>query len=133
MLKAQPIEMITAPNFFKLIPEWSIIGGNSASIWFQLQVVDSLGTRRWLPATGALMKLEFMRARSTAVGQATQTFQKTAAQDASDKSLFRVDLSAQDSQMIISGSVKFLLTEGANTTSFQEAFILKRTLVGAGC
>jgi hypothetical protein len=133
MLKSQPIEMITSPNFFKIIPEWNIIGGNSSSIWFQLQVVDSLGTRRWLPATGAVMKLEFMRARSTAVGQTTQTFQKTAAQDAADKSMFRVDLSAADTQMIISGSVKFLLTEGAATTTFQESFILKRTLTGAGC
>ena len=133
MLQVVAIDMINTPNFFKQAVEWQVTSGNTASLWFQLQTVDSIGTRRYIPSAGALVKVEFMRARSTAVGQAAQTFQKTAAQDANDKSMFRIDLSAADTQNLISGTVKFLITEGANTTTVQQPYFIKKTLTGPGC
>jgi len=133
MLQVVAIDMINTPNFFKQATEWQVTSGNTASLWFQLQTVDSLGIRRYIPATGAIVRVEFMRARSTAVGQSAQTFQKTAAQDASDRSMFRIDVTAADTQSLISGTVKFLITEGANTSTAQQPYFIKKILTGPGC
>ena len=140
MLTAAPIQMISAPNFFSQLVEWQIIGGNSANIWFQLQVSDAIGTRRWIPAPGASVSVEFLRARTlqvqggvSSIPPTSQTFTKPATQLPDDRSMWSVNLLPADTSKIVSGSVVFVITEGANVTTFIVPYMIKRTLTSPGC
>lgn len=133
MLFVKPIEMISSPNFFSEAIEWSVVASSTGSFWFQIKVKDNLSIRRWIPAAGASIKVEFMRARSVAINQPSQTFSKTAVQDLQDKSLWRVDLTQQDTSLLISGTVRFILTEGSVVNVITQPYFVTKTMIGAGC
>jgi hypothetical protein len=133
MLFVKPIEMISSPNFFSEMVEWSVVASSSGSFWFQLKVKDNLSIRRWIPAAGASILVEFMRARAVAINQPSQTFSKTAVQDPQDKSLWRVDLTQQDTSLLISGTVRFILTEGSVVNVITQPYFVTKTMIGAGC
>lgn len=147
MLTAAPIQLINSPNFFSQLVQWEIVGGNSASLCFQIQINDNLPTRRWMPALGASIAVKFMRARQALqLGTLNnpgnvpnpalpldQSVTKTAVQDPNDRSLWTIALSATDTQAITSGTVQFTITEGSNTTTFQVPYMIKRIMNGSGC
>jgi H2-forming N5,N10-methylenetetrahydromethanopterin dehydrogenase-like enzyme len=127
MFKIIAIDMINSPNTFKE-GEWAVVPNTSARLWFQLQVDDSLGARRYIPAVGSTVAIEFQRARSlTASNPVQQTFSKNAIQNADDKSMFYIDLTTTDTQNIITGSVKVTFTESAKANVFiQNYFIVRK-------
>lgn len=125
--------MVSSPNFFVVRDQhWVLTGGNSDTLWGQLIINDDLGQRRYLPQGASVLKVVFMRARATQVGGTDQTITKTAILLPEDKSLFRIDLSAQDSNQIISGTVKFELTESGKTTTWNQHYFMVRNLTSQG-
>lgn len=137
--KAVPIDMITAPNYFAPLSEsrWTIIDPNAVTLWFQLQIEDSLGTRRYMVASGATMTVAFQRADSftlsqNALAQAAQGLSLPATANANDRSLFSLALTSQSVQTIVSGTVKFTLVESGVTTAWTQNHFLSKKLTAQG-
>ena len=93
-----------------------------------------------IPAVGASVSIEFLRARTlsaqgglSSIAPVAQTFTKPATQLPDDRSLWSVSLLSTDTSKIVSGSVVFIITEGTNVTTFTVPYMIKRTLVGPGC
>jgi hypothetical protein len=130
--QAKAIDMVDSPNFFKE-SLWETTPGNSTRLYFQLQIVDAMGERRYIPASGATMKAEFQRARSlSAMNPVSQSIQKNAIAIPEDKSMFYIDLNTADTQAIISGTVRFTLVESGVTTVFVQNYFVTRKPVTAG-
>lgn len=137
--KAVPLDMISAPNYFAPLaePRWTIIDPNAVTLWFQLQVSDTLGDRRYMVAGGATMQVTFQRADqiSTTQGLLTNTSQSvvlSATPHANDRSLFSMALTSQQVQTIVSGTVKFKLTESGLDTTWVQDHMLKKMLTNPG-
>jgi len=122
--KAVPIDMISEPNTFSVLPDdrWVIEGSNAKDLWFQLNVVDSLGERRYLVPSGSTLEVIFQRAdliesqgARRFLSNETRTVTKNAVAHADDASLFKVSLTSSDVSNIVSGTVKFVLTEPSAT------------------
>jgi hypothetical protein len=125
--KIVALDMVTPPNYYKEATQWEMTAGNASRFWFQLQIEDSLGTRRYIPLAGSTVKLEFTRIRTfDPLAPVSQTIQKNTIQNADDRSLFYTDISATDSQNILSGSVKVTLTEGGISNSFIQNYFVNR-------
>lgn len=131
-VKVSAVNMVSEPNYFFLQPNWSIVGGNATTLWLQLQISDELGTRRYVPQAGATLQVQFPRARSTSNLEVSQTISKAGAVNTDDRSLWKITLTSSDTQGIISGTVKFTLTEGSSSQTFVQNYFIKRTLTGAG-
>lgn len=126
------IDMIDSPNYFKETA-WQTTPGNPIRLYFQLQVKDSLGERRYMPASGSTVKVDFQRARSlSALNPTSQTVQKSAVQIPEDKSIFYVDLTSADTQAIITGTVKVTFVESGVTSIFLQNYFVTRKPVAAG-
>jgi hypothetical protein len=137
---AVPLDMIQAPNNFAVLESgmFSVIQPNATTLWFILQVSDSLGQRRYIPPTGSVLTVQFMRANQFTGSfqqptEVVQTVSKTATAHADDKSLFSVALTSQDVSTIKSGTVKFSLLSGGVTTAWHQNYALKKTLTDPGC
>lgn len=130
MFKIVALDMITVPNYFKTLTSWDFIAGNTARLWFELQIADSLGERRYIPAAGSQVKIEFPRARTQSIQNtpppSQQTITKIAAQDVSDKSFFYVDLLSTETPIILGGTVKVYLTESGVTSTFVQNYFVNR-------
>jgi hypothetical protein len=137
--KAIPLDMISAPNYFAPLEpsSWNIVSPNTQTLWFGLQVEDSLGARRYMVATGASLTVTFQRADSftTSQGKLTQTSQgidKLASAHANDRSLFSFSLTSQDVGSIVGGTVKFKLIEGATETIWLQNYLITKQLTSPG-
>lgn len=141
--KSVPLDMISAPNFWAPAKNnrWELIDPNAVTLWFRLNIVDSLGERSYVTASGAAMTVIFQRAdliqvdRSIIPQKLTNTAQsvtKTASVHATDKSLFSFTLTAQDVQNIVSGTVKFTLVESGVTTTWVQNYLLQKSLTSPG-
>jgi hypothetical protein len=128
--KLVAIDMIDSPNYFKE-SSWTTTPGNSVRLYCQLQIEDSLSARRYMPAAGSTVKVDFLRARSlSAINPVSQTIQKTAIQISEDKSLFYIDLTTTDTQNIISGTVKVTFTESGTVNVFlQNYFVVRKSII----
>ena len=132
MFKIVAIDMIDSPNAFKE-SSWSITPGTSTRLYFQLQIEDGLGSRRYIPATGSTVVIEFPRARSlTASNPVQQTISKSSIQIAEDKSMFYINLTTSDTQSIISGTVKVIFTESGQQNIFLQNYFVTRKPTTAG-
>jgi len=132
MFKIVAIDMIDIPNDFKE-GSWSITPSVATKLYFQLQVEDSLGARRYIPASGSTILVEFPRARSlTASNPVQQTISKSAIQLPDDKSLFYLNLTTTDTQNIISGTVKVTFTESGQQNIFLQNYFITRKPTIAG-
>lgn len=130
--KIVAIDMIDSPNYFKE-GKWETTPGNSTRLYFQLQIEDSLGARRYLPATGSTVRVDFLRARSlSATNPVSQTVQKNAIQIVEDKSLFYVDLTTADAQNIVSGTVRVTFVESGVTSVILQNYFVTRKPITAG-
>lgn len=145
--KIVPLDMIDAPNDFGVLPDtqWPIVGNNPLVLWFQFRKVDMLGERRYLVAGGGSVQLAFLRADTpgqpanlqtnsmfTPVSQ-VQTVTVVAVPYAGDQSLYSINLTSQQTQLIISGTVQVSLTEAGVTTVWNQNYLVKKTLALAGC
>lgn len=124
------IDMINSPNTFKE-GAWVTVPNTPTRLYFQLQVDDALGPRRYIPAVGSTVQIEFPRARSlTASNPVQQSITKNAIQITEDKSMFYIDLTTTDTQAIISGTVKVTFTESSKPNIFlQNYFVVRKSTV----
>lgn len=139
----QPVDVINAPNSFSVLPDnrWVTSGANAVTLWGILQIQDSLGTRRYIPASGATLQAVFMRKDALnltqtyplQVSSTTQNVTVNAVLNNSDRSLFSLVLTAQNAADVISGSVKFSLTESAITTTWVQDWLLQKKIPQIGC
>lgn len=137
MLNVQPIDMISAPNVFKPIDTWHIIGGNTKTLWLQLVTEDSLGERRYLPANGSVLRVIFERRpelspntiRGGALKQTIQTVEKIAIKS---EDMYHIDLTSADTTAILSGTVKFTLTESGRTQTWVQNWLITKELTDPG-
>jgi hypothetical protein len=120
------IDMINSPNTFKE-GAWTTTPNTSTRLYFQLQIDDALGARRYMPIPGSTVQIEFPRARSlSANNPVQQTITKNAIQIAEDKSMFYIDLTTADTQAIISGTVKVTFTESSKANIFLQNYFVVR-------
>lgn len=107
----QPVEY-TNVNLFLLISSWQVAHNSPATLSFVLQIVDGMGTRRFVPPAGTSVKVSFVKSRAAVSGSSAVMLSKTAVQLAptEDKSLFKIDLTAQDTATLITGGVSLQLT-----------------------
>jgi len=136
---AQPLDVISAPNFFAPQESWKITVPNAVTLWFQLIISDSLGERRYIAASGSALSVIFQRAdlisNSVSFGVPTNTAQsitKIAAFNTSDRSMLSFALTADESTKILSGTVKFQLVESGTTTVWVQNHLISRQLTSPG-
>lgn len=133
--QANPVEVIQAPNFYSYLPDrqWVITGGSQITLWGQLFIIDSLGTRRYVLPSTASLKVTFQRADSTASQSQPQTVVKTATPHVQDRSLFSFNLATSDTNLVIGGSVVFDIIDTAGApSSWIQNYGLKKLLVAPG-
>jgi len=124
--QVKPLDMILAPNYFAPLSDgrWMITDPNATTLWFQLEILDSLGPRRYLTGVGATLTATFMRMDALASNLGILT---------TDASLFSLALTTQQIQNIVSGTVQFALTEGAVVTTWNQNYLIQKTLTNPGC
>jgi hypothetical protein len=138
--KAIPVDMISAPNFWAPIDEgrWTITDPNAVTLWFQLQISDSLGDRRYLLGSGGTMTAIFQRADAYNVQipggltQTSQTITISCPVNANDRSLFTLPMTTQQVQGVVSGTVKFTMVESGVSTSWVQNYLIVKKLTSAG-
>ena len=134
-----PLDMITAPNYYAALPDgrWTVTSPSAATLWFQLQIVDALGTRRYIVGTGATLTVTFQRADilaqgQTALGATAQSVVVSAIPHSNDRSLFSMTLTTQNVQTLVSGAVKYRLVEGANDTTWLQDYGVQKRVTSPG-
>lgn len=135
-----PLDMVLAPNYFAPLGDvrWLITDPNPTTLWFQLGILDALGLRRYITAVGATLTATFMRmdALTSSLGILTSTPQTVAVNAtvfATDASLFSLALTTQQIQNIVSGTIQFSLTEGAVVTTWNQNWLIQKSLTNPGC
>jgi hypothetical protein len=125
-------------NNFSFTDSWQIPHGSKAVLYFMLTKADSIGTRRFIPPVGTVVKINFMRQRTvnqiTPGGTQAQTVSKIATVvDVKDSSIFSFTLSSQETATIISGGVQLVLDTAGDVSSYSVPYVVKKTMTGAGC
>jgi hypothetical protein len=140
MFKIQPIDMIAAPNSWAPIKDgvWTVVDPNPTTLWFQVLVVDSLGTRPYATATGASLSVTFRRADlieqdpQRKLARTAQSLTKTATFNAQNRSIGSIALTTQDVQKLTSGAAFFSFVESGTTTQWIQDWLVKRVLTSQG-
>ena len=134
-LSFSPVDMLLAPNNWSLLSQWSVLQGAAERLYLQLQVMDSLGVRRYIPASGTTVTLTFTRARSATLGttDTAQTVTVSCTSVTDDRSMWYADLTAAQVTTIITGTVKATVTEGTTVYVLNKAYAIKKTATGTGC
>lgn len=138
-----PISMISSPNNYTVLKDarWSIVSPNAQDLWGQLQVSDALGLRRYVPASGSTLSVVFQRGdlvstsstiRYDRLDTTTRSVTKNATLDSNDRSLIKIAMNTADIQGVMSGTVKFTLTEGAVVTTWVQNWALMKSLTDPG-
>jgi hypothetical protein len=131
VLGLQPIELFSA-NDFRQIDSWSIPSGTPKTIAFVLTKTDSLGTRRYIPATGSTVQLKVMRARAATSNSQAETITKTCVPRPEDKSMFEVSLTADDTKKMLSGGIQLVVTESGLVSSVNIPYVVKKVYSDPG-
>lgn len=141
-ISAIPLQVISAPNFFTELENdrWEITDPNAQTLWLQLAVDDSLGMRRYIPTAGATLSVIFQRSvefnldgvRINRLQSQDQTVTKTASANADDRSMWQINLTSADAVGILSGTVKFTLTESGTPNTWVQNYFLKKNLTEPG-
>lgn len=131
--KVQPINYFNE-NLFVPIDAWEIPNGSNCTIHFVLVISDSLGERRFIPPTGSQVSLSFTRARPAVVGSQSILISKNAVAliPTSDKSLFQVDLTSNETSQIITGGVKLTILMLGAEYSYSLPHLVKKNMSSPG-
>jgi hypothetical protein len=139
MFKIQPIEMIKESNYYSNIDQFVIPATGTCKLWFQLRIVDSLGERPYISASNDLLKLEFLRITKLSLDSGklygdSQTIEKTANPNTSNRSIFSVDLTSDNVVTIRSGSVRFYYKETTPNIEYKwvENYIARKDVIDPG-
>jgi hypothetical protein len=128
--KDVPISIISAPNYYSILPNnrWEVISPNAQNLSFQLRIVDGLGERPYVPASGSLMTVTFQRSNLIALSTVPtlpsnltytpRDVVKTPSQDPNNGSLYTIAMTTQDVTGIVSGSTLFTLVESGQSTTW---------------
>lgn len=123
----RPISFIDVNVFFP-IDEWEIPHGSYVTVYFQLMNKDVMGTRRYIPAAGSAVSLEWTRSRAASINQTSETITRPAIEVAptDDRSIYRVDLTADDTSKIASGGVLLKITENGVTKTTPIPYVISK-------
>lgn len=132
--------MISAPNSWAPIKEavWTVVDPNATTIWFQLLIVDSLGTRPYATATGSTLSVTFRRSDlleqdpQRKLARTAQSLTKTATFNAQNRALGSFTLTTQDVQKLTSGAAFFTFTESGSTTQWLQDWLVRKQLTSQG-
>lgn len=135
LLKLIPVNVISAPNFWSATKEsfWTVTANQPNDLWGLLTIVDSLGSRAYVPALGSTLQILFQR--GDYIGSITNqnlSVTKTAAMDTNNRALMKIGLIAQEATNIISGTAVFTLTEGAVVQKWTQNWAIKKINTSAG-
>lgn len=138
--KALPLDMISVPNYYGLSKDgmWVVTNQNQQTLWMALEISDSLGDRPYVPANGATLTWTFQRADLLSVNMGSlvntnQTLIKNATPNAANRSLWSVALTQLDSQVALSGTIKFTLLESGVPTVWLQNWVVKKLMTDPGC
>lgn len=133
-IKVVPIEMILAPNSWKVSTDkWTVTAGLADDLWGQITISDALGVRPYVPALGSTLQAVFQR--GDYIGSITNqhlTVTKVALMDTNFRSLVKIALTADEATNIISGTVVFTLTEGTSVEKWTQNWAVKKLNTTAG-
>jgi len=135
ILQVVPINMISVPNFWSISKDkfWQVTGGQAVDLWGMLTVVDSLGTRPYVPALGSSLQMLFQRGDYIGtVNNLNLSVTKTGAMDSNFRALVKFSLVAQEATNVTSGTVVFTLTEGVVVNKWGQNWGLKKLNTTAG-
>ena len=136
-----PIQMVSAPNYWAELggSRWEIVGPNAVDLWFRIDIVDTLGHRSYTTAPGALLSVTFQRSNSIAISTdmkqlsyTDRTVYKNALIDSNNRSLAKISLTTADVSGVVSGTVKFELTEGIAKSCWVQNWMLIKKPTDAG-
>lgn len=136
MISYQPIEVISLPNYFSSIDKWELKYDVASTLYARLTITDKLGERRYIPSSGSIVKITFMRSRSYAVGgydSEVQTFSVNGFIEGTDRSIVGFNLTKEQVNKIYPGTVIIELTENSSTQKLSKSFIIGVTKIGPGC
>lgn len=86
--------------------------------------------------TGQVVKAKFQRAKVAKLGQtaASQTFEVQAIPMAMDRSIWTLNMTAEQINLLVSGTVQFNVYNGNTVVQTINApYMIKKILTGAGC
>ena len=145
MFKAIPIEVLSSHNYYSPLPNgaWVITDPNQTSLSFRLDIDDALGQRPYVASSGSLISVIFQRASAISLIQSptnsfsiqqeeSQTVTKTASMDTNNPSIWSFSLTSQDVSAILSGTVKFTLTESSSSTTWLQNWAIQKELTSKG-
>jgi hypothetical protein len=136
ILKIVPINLITSPNFWSPTKDtfWQVTGAQATDLFGCITILDNLGQRVYVPASGSSLVALFQRGDLIGTNNNLhQTVTKVCTLDNNLRSLTKISLTAADATNIISGTVVFTLTEGLNIQKWTQNYAVKKLNTGAGC
>lgn len=129
----QPIEYYGNINDFSPVKNWDISSGSPTTLYFILTKTDALGTKRFIVDNSTTVNVLFLRSRPAKSGETAKTISKTAISVSSnDKSLFQINLSADDASTILSGSVQLVVAIGGAQNKSSVPYIVKKNISSPG-
>jgi hypothetical protein len=101
----QPID-VKDVNTFVSTTMFTVVNRAVNSLYFILLVTDGFGERRYVPPTGTVVSLGFVKSRpATASSSATMITKNATVPFVGDASMMKVDLTADESTALITGGL----------------------------
>ena len=135
ILKMIPINVVSSPNYWNYSKDsfWTVTGGVAADLYGLLTIVDAMGNRPYVPAVGSGLVATFQRGDYTgSITNQHLTVVKSGAMDANFRSMIKISLTADEATNVTSGTVLFMLTEGANVVKWSQNWSVKKLNTSAG-
>jgi hypothetical protein len=134
--QVKPLDLFDEPNDIAPLEYWEVTQDSPVKLTFQLLVSDALPLRRFMVPTGQVVKAKFQRAKVAKLGQtaASQTFEVQAIPMAMDRSIWTLNMTAEQINLLVSGTVQFNVYNGNTVVQTINApYMIKKILTGAGC
>ena len=134
--QVKPLDLFDEPNDIAPLEYWEVTQDSPVRLSFQILITDSLPMRPFMVPTGQVVKAKFQRAKVAKLGQApnSQTFEVQALPMAMDRSIWTVNLTADQVNTLVSGTVQFNIYNGTTLVqTINTPYMIKKILTGAGC
>jgi hypothetical protein len=132
----KPLDLFDEPNDIAELEYWEVTQDSPTRLSFQIQISDTLPKRRFMVPTGQTVKAKFQRAKVAKLGQTStsQTFEVAATPMAMDRSIWTINLTAEQVNLLVSGTVQFNIYNGATLVqTINSPYMIKKILTGPGC